>query len=127
MAYFFHVNTGILYSVLRLFQDYFSSYETGKSVGGAIRGEPQKIHTPVSRPMSTDRWTRTPRADWLYVWFGMFVHRASLLLFCLTALGLFFSIQVQAPSIPPSKSSSSPVLIPATTTTTTVRRGCLDI
>ena len=28
------------YSVLRPFQDYFSSYETGQSVGGVKTGEP---------------------------------------------------------------------------------------
>ena len=30
------------YSVLRPFQDYFSSYETGQSVGGAKTGEPRE-------------------------------------------------------------------------------------
>ena len=29
-------------SVLRSFQDYFSSYETGQSVGGAKTGEPRE-------------------------------------------------------------------------------------
>ena len=38
-------------SVLRLFQDYFSSYETGQSVGGAKTGEPREKppDTPASR------------------------------------------------------------------------------
>ena len=38
-------------SVLRPFQDYFSSYETGQSVGGAKTGDPrEKPHdTPASR------------------------------------------------------------------------------
>ena len=31
-------------SVLRPFQDYFSSYETGQSVGGAKMGDPEKKH-----------------------------------------------------------------------------------
>ena len=37
-------------SVLRHFQDFFSSYETGQSVGGAKSGEPQEKppDTPVS-------------------------------------------------------------------------------
>ena len=35
--FFFFVN-----SVLRPFQDYFSSYETGQSVGGAKTGEPRE-------------------------------------------------------------------------------------
>ena len=33
------------YSVLRPFQDYFSSYETGQSVGGAKTGEPPRKTT----------------------------------------------------------------------------------
>ena len=39
------------YSVLRPFQDYFSSYETGQSVGGAKTGEPREKTpgTPASR------------------------------------------------------------------------------
>ena len=39
------------YSVLRPFQDYFSSYETGQSVGGAKMGEPREKppDTPASR------------------------------------------------------------------------------
>ena len=39
------------YSVLRPFQDYFSSYETGESVGGAKTGEPREKPpgTPASR------------------------------------------------------------------------------
>ena len=38
-------------SVLRPFQDYFSSYETGQSVGGAKTGEPREKPpgTPASR------------------------------------------------------------------------------
>ena len=38
-------------SVLRPFQDYFSSYETGQSVGGAKTGEPREKppDTPTSR------------------------------------------------------------------------------
>ena len=38
-------------SVLRAFQDYFSSYETGQSVGGAKTGEPREKppDTPASR------------------------------------------------------------------------------
>ena len=38
-------------SVLRHFQDYFSSYETGQSVGGAKTGEPREKppDTPASR------------------------------------------------------------------------------
>ena len=31
-------------SVLRPFQDYFSSYETGQSVGGRKREDPEKNH-----------------------------------------------------------------------------------
>ena len=40
-----------LNSVLRPFQDYFSSYETGQSVGGAKTGEPREKPpgTPASR------------------------------------------------------------------------------
>ena len=39
------------YSVLRPFQDYFSSYETGQSVGGAKTGEPREKtpDTPACR------------------------------------------------------------------------------
>ena len=39
-----------LNSVLRPFQDYFSSYETGQSVGGAKKGEPREIQpgTPAA-------------------------------------------------------------------------------
>ena len=38
-------------SVIRPFQDYFSSYETGQSVGGAKTGEPREKPpgTPASR------------------------------------------------------------------------------
>ena len=40
-----------LNSILHPFQDYFSSYETGQSVGGAKTGEPQEKppDTPASR------------------------------------------------------------------------------
>ena len=34
----------IFFSVLRPFQDYFSSYETGQSVGGRKRENPEKNH-----------------------------------------------------------------------------------
>ena len=46
MLYIFFLN-----SVLRPFQDYFSSYETGQSVGGAKTGEPREKppETPSSR------------------------------------------------------------------------------
>ena len=46
LFYFFFFN-----SVLRPFQDYFSSYETGQSVGGAKKGEPREKtpDTPASR------------------------------------------------------------------------------
>ena len=39
------------YSVLRTFQDYFSSYETGQLVGGAKTGEPREKtpDTPANR------------------------------------------------------------------------------
>ena len=45
-GFFFFLN-----SVIRHFQDYFSSYETGLSVGGAKTGDPrEKPHgTPASR------------------------------------------------------------------------------
>ena len=36
---------GFFYSVLHPFQDYFSSYETGQSVGGAKTGEPPRKNT----------------------------------------------------------------------------------
>ena len=44
--FFFFLNL-----VLRPFQDYFSSYETGQSVGGAKTGEPREKppDTPASR------------------------------------------------------------------------------
>ena len=44
-------NTFFSDSVLRPFQDYFSSYETGQSVGGAKTGEPREKPpgTPASR------------------------------------------------------------------------------
>ena len=41
--FFFH-------SVLRPFQDYFSSYETGQSVGGRKRDNPEKKH--VAHPQA---------------------------------------------------------------------------
>ena len=48
-----HWSSGFVffYSVLRPFQDYFSSYETGQSVGGAKTGEPREKppDTPASR------------------------------------------------------------------------------
>ena len=36
--------TDIFYSVFCPFQDYFSSYETGQSVGGRKRDNPEKHH-----------------------------------------------------------------------------------
>ena len=46
-----------LNSVLRPFQDYFSSYETGQSVGGAKMGEPREKppDTPASRTWLVSR------------------------------------------------------------------------
>ena len=46
IIFFFFLN-----SVLRPFQDYFSSYETGQSIGGAKTGEPREKTpgTPASR------------------------------------------------------------------------------
>ena len=41
-------------SVLRLFQDYFSSYETGQSVGGRKRENPEKIH--LAHPQAEFGW-----------------------------------------------------------------------
>ena len=35
---------GLSHDILRPFQDYFSSYETGQSVGGAKRENPAKNH-----------------------------------------------------------------------------------
>ena len=50
---FIHLVTfrNFFYSVLRPFQDYFSSYETGQSVGEAKTGEPREKppDTPASR------------------------------------------------------------------------------
>ena len=42
---------GFFYSVLRPFQDYFSSFETGQSVGGAKTGVPREKPpgTPAKR------------------------------------------------------------------------------
>ena len=53
MNYFFH-------SVLRPFQDYFSSCETGQSVGGAKTGEPREKppDTPASRTWLVSHVTR---------------------------------------------------------------------
>ena len=47
-------------SVLRPFQDYFSSYETGQSVGGAKTGEPREkpLDTPASRTWLVSRVAR---------------------------------------------------------------------
>ena len=47
----FHFYIFFFNSVLRPFQDYFSSYETGQSVGGAKTGEPREKppDTPASR------------------------------------------------------------------------------
>ena len=39
-----HVIAFLVNSVLRPFQDYFSSYETGQSVGGRKRENPEKNH-----------------------------------------------------------------------------------
>ena len=46
------------YSVLRPFQDYFSSNETGQSVGGAKTGEPREKppDTPASRTNLSHMW-----------------------------------------------------------------------
>ena len=50
-----------LNSVLRPFQDYFSSYETGQSVGGAKMGEPREKtpDTPASRTWLVSHVGRT--------------------------------------------------------------------
>ena len=47
-------------SVLRPFQDYFSSYETGQSVGGAKTEEPREKPpgTPASRTWLVSHVTR---------------------------------------------------------------------
>ena len=57
-----------LNSVLRLFQDYFSSYETGQSVGGAKTGEPREKPpgTPASRTWLVSHVTRA----WLHIFDG---------------------------------------------------------
>ena len=39
----------IFYSVLFPFQDYFSSYETGQSVGEAKTGEPREINVFMTK------------------------------------------------------------------------------
>ena len=46
-----NITTFFFNSVLRPFQDYFSSYETGQSEGGAKTGEPREkpSDTPTSR------------------------------------------------------------------------------
>ena len=51
MILFFFFFFSFLDSVLRPFQDYFNSYETGQSVGGAKTGEPREKTpgTPTSR------------------------------------------------------------------------------
>ena len=51
--FFFFFFFVFFYSVLRPFQDYFSSYETGQSVGGAKTGEPgeKPPDTPASRTL----------------------------------------------------------------------------
>ena len=61
----------IFFSVLRPFQDYFSSYETGQSVGGRKREDPEENHLAHpqaelglshmwpergSNPLQTQRW-----------------------------------------------------------------------
>ena len=50
-CYLFYLFIFFFNSVLRPFQDYFSSYETGQSVGGAKTGEPREKppDTPASR------------------------------------------------------------------------------
>ena len=49
--HFSYISYFFLNSVLRPFQDYFSSYETGQSVGGTKTGEPREKppDTPASR------------------------------------------------------------------------------
>ena len=42
--FFFFFFFFFFYSILRPFQDYFSSYETGQSIGGAKTGEPREKH-----------------------------------------------------------------------------------
>ena len=42
--YILYGKTFFFNSVLRPFQDYFSSYETGQSVGGRKRESPEKNH-----------------------------------------------------------------------------------
>ena len=39
-----YLTESLFFSVLCLFQDYFSSYETGQSVGGQKRENPEKNH-----------------------------------------------------------------------------------
>ena len=54
-------------SVLRPFQDYFSSYETGQSVGGAKTGEPREKppDTPASRTWLVSHVARADSQRWL--------------------------------------------------------------
>ena len=49
--FFFFLSFVVFNSVLRPFQDYFSSYETGQSLGGRKRQNPEKKapDTPASR------------------------------------------------------------------------------
>ena len=47
----------IFYSVLRPFQDYFSSYETGQSVGGRKRENLEKNH--LAHPEVELGWSHT--------------------------------------------------------------------
>ena len=46
----------LLNSVLRPFQDYFSSYETGQSVGGAKTGEPREKPHPQAELGLSHMW-----------------------------------------------------------------------
>ena len=45
LSQFLHIIFFFFYSVLRPFQDNFSSYETGQSVGGVKTGEPREKNT----------------------------------------------------------------------------------
>ena len=55
----------IIYSVRRPFQDYFSSYETGQSVGGAKTEEPRENSpgTPSSRTLFVSHVTHVSAVD----------------------------------------------------------------
>ena len=60
------------YSVFHPFQDYFSSYETGESVGGAKMGEPREKPpgTPARRIWLVSHVARAglePTPDFMYV------------------------------------------------------------